>query len=73
MLIIPTAARPDMQNKGVNAMLINEMNKIYVKNKISHVESNPELEENQKIQAQWRLISYRQHKRRRCYIKEILR
>ncbi len=67
-----TAVRPDMQNKGVNAMLINEMNKIYVKNKISHVESNPELEENQKIQAQWRLISYRQHKRRRCYIKEIV-
>jgi hypothetical protein len=67
-----TAVRPDMQNKGVNAMLINEMNKIYVKNKISHVESNPELEENQKIQAQWRLFSYRQHKRRRCYIKEIV-
>jgi hypothetical protein len=66
-----TAVRPDMQNKGVNAMLINEMNKIYVRNKIRRVESNPELEENQKVQAQWRFFKYRQHKRRRCYIKEI--
>ena len=66
-----TAVRPDMQNKGVNAMLINEMNKIYVRNKIRRVESNPELEVNQKVQAQWRFFKYRQHKRRRCYIKEI--
>jgi hypothetical protein len=67
-----TAVRPDMQNKGVNAMLINEMNKIYVRNKIRRVESNPELEDNQKIQAQWKLFTSRQHKRRRCYIKEIV-
>jgi hypothetical protein len=67
-----TAVRPDMQNKGVNAMLINEMNMIYVRNKIRRVESNPELEQNQKIQSQWRFFTYRQHKRRRCYIKEIV-
>jgi len=67
-----TAVRPDMQNKGVNAMLINEMNKIYVRNKIQSVESNPELEDNQKVQAQWRFFTQRQHKRRRCYIKEII-
>jgi ribosomal protein S18 acetylase RimI-like enzyme len=66
-----TAVRPDMQNKGVNAMLMNEMAKIYERNKIRRVESNPELEDNQKIQAQWRFFNYRQHKRRRCYIKEI--
>jgi hypothetical protein len=29
-----TAVRPDMQNKGVNAMLINEMNKIYERIKL---------------------------------------
>jgi len=67
-----TAVRPDMQNKGVNAMLMNEINQIYVKNKISRVESNPELESNQKIQAQWRFFNYRQHKRRRCYVKDLV-
>jgi hypothetical protein len=67
-----TAVRQDMQNKGVNAMLMNEINQIFAKNKISRVESNPEIEHNQKIQAQWRFFDYRQHKRRRCYIKDII-
>jgi len=63
------AVRPDLQDKGVNAILINEMNKIYLKNKIIAVETNPELESNLKVQAQWKLMEKRQHKRRRCYIK----
>ena len=66
-----TAVRPDMQNKGVNAILMHESNKAFVKNKIEKVETNRELEENSKIQAQWRLFEHRQHKRRRCYKKEL--
>lgn len=64
-----TAVRPDMQNKGVNAILIHESNKVYVKNKIEKVETNRELEGNTKVQAQWRFFENRQHKRRRCYKK----
>lgn len=41
-----TAVRPDMQNKGVNAILINEVNKIFVRSGIEKVETNRELEEN---------------------------
>ena len=66
-----TAVRPELQNKGVNAMLMNEMHRVYVKNKIQRVETNRELEENSKIQAQWRFFESRQHKRRRCYKKSI--
>jgi len=66
-----TAVRPELQNKGVNAMLINEMHKVFVRNKIKNVETNRELEENAKIQAQWRFYESRQHKRRRCYKKSI--
>ena len=66
-----TAVRPDLQNKGVNAMLINEMNNVFVRNKIQKVETNRELEENSKIQAQWRFFENRLHKRRRCYKKLI--
>lgn len=66
-----TAVRPELQNKGVNAMLMNEMHKVYVKNKIQRVETNRELEENAKIQAQWRFFENRLHKRRRCYKKSI--
>ena len=68
-----TAVRPDMQNKGVNAILIHETNKVFIKNKIEKVETNRELEANAKVQAQWRFYETRQHKRRRCYTKELSR
>jgi hypothetical protein len=67
-----TAVRPDMQNKGVNAILMHESNKVFVKNKIEKVETNRELEVNSKVQAQWRFFEHRQHKRRRCYKKDLM-
>lgn len=66
-----TAVRPDMQNKGVNAILIHESNKAFNKNRIDKVETNRELEGNTKVQAQWKFYDSRQHKRRRCYIKQL--
>jgi GNAT superfamily N-acetyltransferase len=67
------AVDPDMQDKGVNALLINEINKIFIKNKITLVETNRELETNLKVQAQWKEMDARQHKRRRCYIKNLVK
>jgi hypothetical protein len=66
-----TAVRPDMQNKGVNAILIYETNKAFMKYGIEKVETNRELEENTKVRAQWKFFDSRQHKRRRCYRKEL--
>lgn len=66
-----TAVSPEMQNKGVNAILIHEVNKVFVKNNIIKVETNRELEINSKVQAQWRFFENRQHKRRRCYKKNL--
>jgi hypothetical protein len=65
-----TGVRPDYQDKGVNAVMMCEMNKVYLKYNIQKVESNPELETNAKVQAQWKFYEKRQHKRRRCFIKE---
>ncbi len=67
-----TAVRTDLQNKGVNAVLIDQINKVCIKNKISSVETNRELETNEKIQSQWKLYDARQHKRRRCYTKKLI-
>lgn len=67
-----TAVRPDMQDKGVNAILMNEINKVIIKNNIRTVETNRELEGNSKVQAQWRFFEHRQHKRRRCYEKRLV-
>ena len=66
-----TAVRPDMQDKGINAIIMYEINKTILKNNIRYVETNRELEDNSKVQAQWRFFEHRQHKRRRCYKKEI--
>jgi hypothetical protein len=66
-----TAVRSDLQNKGVNALLINQINQVCIKNGIKKVETNRELESNDKIQAQWKLYDARQHKRRRCYTKKL--
>lgn len=66
-----TAVRKDLQNKGVNAVLIDQINKSCNKNGMETVETNRELETNEKIQAQWKLYDARQHKRRRCYTKNL--
>jgi hypothetical protein len=67
-----TAVRTDLQNKGVNALLIDQINKVCIKNGIQSVETNRELESNDRIQAQWKLYDARQHKRRRCYKKVLV-
>ncbi len=54
-----TAVRPDMQNKGVNAILMHEVDKVFVKNHIEKVETNRELETNSKVQAQWKFFDKR--------------
>ena len=64
--------RPDYQGKGINALLLEEVNKSYIQNKIKVVESNPELEDNRQVQSLWDYYEARQHKRRRCYIKPLI-
>ncbi|HDQ45300.1 MAG TPA: hypothetical protein ENN17_07380 [bacterium] len=63
--------RPDLQGKGVNAMLIAEMNRVFIQKGIRLVETNPELETNLRVQSQWEYYERRQHKRRRVFIKRI--
>ena len=64
------AVRPDLQGKGVNSILFYEFFKVFVNKNIMKTETNPELESNIKVQAEWKFFERRQHKRRRCYIKK---
>ncbi|MFC1569081.1 hypothetical protein ACFL4L_02495 [bacterium] len=64
--------RPSLQGKGINAVMMREINKIYSKHNIKNVESNPELETNRDVQGQWKFYEHRQHKRRRCFIKKLV-
>ncbi len=63
------AVRPDLQGKGVNAVILNHIYNLYRKNGIRWVETGPQLETNSKILGQWEMFDKQQHKRRRCYVK----
>lgn len=60
-----------LQGKGVNAILMYELTKIYLQNGIQYAESNPELETNIHVQSMWQYYDVQQHKRRRCFIKHL--
>ena len=55
---------PRFQNKGVIAIIFNEMQKVFNKNKYNIIETNPELEDNLAIQNLWKNYEHRQHKKR---------
>ena len=63
--------RPDFQNKGITAVIFNEMQKTFNKHGVTIVETNPELVENSAIQKLWRNYEHRQHKRRVTFNRSI--
>ncbi|MDP4094804.1 MAG: hypothetical protein Q8920_15775 [Bacillota bacterium] len=65
------AVRPELQAKGITALLMTEITKAAIKNGVRTAETGPELEENDKVQALWKHYDTRQHKRRRSYIKKL--
>jgi len=65
------AIRPDLQGKGADALLITELSRTSIKNKVISAESNIELEDNYMVQGHWKHFDHRQHKRRRCFIKQL--
>ena len=69
--LLLVAVKPEYQNKGVNALLFYDLIPVYQKLGFEYAESNPELELNDKVQAQWEYFKTEQHKRRRAYKKNI--
>jgi GNAT superfamily N-acetyltransferase len=69
--LLLVAVKPEYQNKGVNALLFSDLIPVYKELGFEYAESNPELELNGKVQAQWEYFKTEQHKRRRAFVKEI--
>ena len=65
------AVKEEYMGKGVNAILMDKIMHTFIQYGIKKVESNPELETNQNVQVQWKYFEKRQHKRRRCFIKQL--
>ncbi len=65
------AVKGEYQGKGVNAILMDHVHRMFIKMGIRHIETNPELEWNANVQGQWKYYETRQHKRRRAFIKHL--
>ena len=70
MLLI--AVDPQLQgSSGLNAVVMDHIIQGAQRNGITFAESGPTLETNDKVQSQWKFFEHRQHKRRRCFIKNL--
>lgn len=69
--LLLVAIKPEYQGKGVNALLFENLIPAFQKRGFRHAETNPELEGNANVQAQWSYFSYERHKRRRSYRKSL--
>jgi GNAT superfamily N-acetyltransferase len=69
--LLLVAVKPEYQSKGVNALLFYDLIPIYQQMGFEYGESNPELEDNKKVQAQWDYLETEQHKRRRAFRKDL--
>ena len=65
------AVRPDLQGQGVNAIILDDMQHKLIKHGVRYAETGPMLEINDHILAQWDRFNGVQHKRRRCFVKEL--
>ena len=65
------AVEPEYQTIGVPAILISALGEKLIKNGVKYCETGPMLETNHAVHSMWKLFDKRQHRRRRCYVKEI--
>lgn len=62
---------PEYRAKGANALLFADLIPWYQKYGYKWGESQVEMETNEKVQSQWGPLKPIQHKRRRCYLKQL--
>lgn len=65
------AVDPQLQGTGLNAIVMDHILQGAQRNGITYAETGPTLETNDKVQSQWKFFEHRQHKRRRCFIKNL--
>lgn len=63
--------KPEYRSKGANALLFADLIPRYIQYGFKWGETNVEMEDNKGVQGQWSVLEHINHKRRRCYRKEI--
>jgi GNAT superfamily N-acetyltransferase len=67
--LLLTGIDPEMQGKGVSALLIQELQQVMIDHNVRHVETTGIFETNQKAIQHWKNYNHIQHKRKRCFTK----
>ncbi len=62
---------PEYRVKGANALMFSDLIPWYQKYGFEWAETQVEMETNEKVQSQWQYFDIENHKRRRCYKKDI--
>ena len=65
------AVDPTLQARGIPTLIMNTLISVLVENGVEYCETGPMLETNTAIHSLWKYFDKDQHKRRRCYIKDI--
>lgn len=63
--------KPEYETQGAAVVVYNEIQNQMIKEGINVVETTGNLETNHKVIANWKNFEHIQHKRRRCFVKEI--
>lgn len=69
--LLLTGIDPKLQGQGVSALLIYELQKEMLNHNVKHVETTGIFETNHKAIQHWKNYKHIQHKRKRCYTKEL--
>ncbi len=70
--LLLTGVHPDWQAQGVSALLITELQQIMINHGVEWVETTGMIETNEKAINHWKNYEHVQHKRKRCYKKELI-
>ena len=71
MDLLLIAVDPELQGSALNAVVMDRILQGANRMGITTAETGPTLELNEKVQAQWKFFEHEQHKRRRCFVKDI--
>lgn len=71
MDLLLTGVKPELQGQGIPAVLIYELQNVLIKYNIKFVETTGIFATNQKAIQTWKNYKHEQHKRRRCYVKNL--
>jgi len=62
---------PDYRQKGVNALIFNDLIRQFQHYGFRYAEAMPQMEANEAVRSQWQYLESRQHRRHRCYRKDL--